>query len=461
MIHDIMVLLSILAVKCPFATPLDWPDLQTSTAPKAAKRRYPRKGDLTKTRCSYDEYAQYIEMRIRSPGGLRGPVFVPLSPYGVQSRPTGSLRPFSITTAKCKSSKIRTPFSGPRRNSPQEDVTISSPKPRSKNTRVSHPSLVPNSCLAEESLISFEQTRPFPEQDLSSTRPAPLESPEAPQSHDHNGSVPISVRLSYLYRLGRSYLSFYKTGLKNVWFNYKEYRKIKERLGSFPLNDVVKYGGKGGRPTISRREYQLCLRTRHDIGKLIPFGLILVICGEFTPLVVLALGSAVVPSTCRIPRQVVKDQVNLLKRYDSLGPEQGLQDSTAAHRLAFIEARVGYVWGLMPSPRPLPLLHSLLRRRVRRRAEELVCDAILIRREGGLARLGPSEILQFTQQASGPRLQLAIPERYGSPELWQVGPEQLKKQVIPTFEEYIDVMLQTLRNYEKHPRRHYLAGLTY
>src|SRR6202042_2549273 len=133
--------------------------------------------------------------------------------------------------------------------------------------------------------------------------------------------------------------------------------------------------------TISRREYQLCLRTSHDIRKLIPFGLILVICGEFTPLVVLALGSTVVPSTCRIPKQVIKDQVNLLKRYDSLGPESDPQDTTAAHRLALMEARVGYVWGLMPSPRPLPLLHSLLRRRVRRRAEEVVCDAILIRRE--------------------------------------------------------------------------------
>jgi hypothetical protein len=400
-------------------------------------------------------------MRIRSPGGLRGPVFVPLSPYSIQSRPTGSLRPFSITTARCKSSKIRTPFSGPRHNSSQEDVTISSPEPRSKNTRVSYPSPVRNSCLAEEPLISLEQTRPFPEQDLSSTRPAPLETPEAPQPHNHNGSIPISVRLSYLYRLGKSYLSFYKTGLKNVWFNYKEYRKIKERLGSLPLNDAVKYGGRDGRPTISRREYQLCLRTSHDIRKLIPFGLILVICGEFTPLVVLALGSMVVPSTCRIPKQVIKDQVNLLKRYDGLGPEPGSQDTTAAQRLAFIEARVGYVWGLMPSPRPLPLLHSLLRRRVRRRAEELVCDAILIRREGGLARLDPSEILQFAQQASGPRLQVAIPEQYGSPELQQVGLERLKKQVIPTFEEHIDVMLQTLRNYEKYPRRHYLAGLTY
>jgi hypothetical protein len=400
-------------------------------------------------------------MRIRSPGGLRSPAFVPLSPYSIQSRSTGSLRPFSITTSRCKSSKIRTPFSGPRRNSPQEDVTISSLEPRSKNTRVPYPSPVRGSCLAEEPLISFERTRPFPEQDLSSTRPAPLETPEAPQPLDHNESVPIGVRLSYLYRLGKSYLSFYKTGLKNVWFNYKEYRKIKERLGSFPLNDVVKYGGKDGRPTISRREYQLYLRTRHDIGKLIPFGVILAICGEFTPLVVLVLGSAVVPSTCRIPKQVIKDQVNLLKRYDSLGHEPGLQDSAAAHRSAFMEARVGYVWGLMPSPRPLPLLHSLLRLRVRRHAEELVCDAILIRREGGLARLEPSEILQFAQQAGGPYLQLAMSEQYGSSELRQVDLEQLKKRVVPTFEQYIDVMLQTLRNYEKYPQQHYFTGLTY
>jgi hypothetical protein len=400
-------------------------------------------------------------MRIRSPRGLRGPSFVPHSPYGVQSRPTWPLRPFSITTARCKSSKIRTPFSGPRRDSPQENVTISSSEPRSQNTRASSLSPIRNSCLAEEPLIGLEPTRPFPERDLSSTRPAPLETPEAPQPHGHDGAIPISARLSYLYRLGKSYLSFYKTGLKNVWFNYKEYRKIKERLGSFPLGDVVKYGGKDGRPTISRREYQLYLRTRHDIRKLIPFGLILAICGEFTPLVVLFLGSAVVPSTCRIPKQVVKDRANLLKCYDSLGHEPGLQDSAAAHRLAFMEARAGYVWGLMPSPRPLPLLHSLLRLRVRRRAEELVCDAILVRREGGLARLEPSEILQFAQQVGGPYLQLAMSEQHGGPELRQVDLEQLKKRVVPTFEQYNDVMLQTLRNYEKYPQQHYFAGLTY
>jgi hypothetical protein len=400
-------------------------------------------------------------MRIRRPGGLCGPNFVPISPYSIQSRLTGPLRPFSVTRASCKSSKIRTAFSGPQRNPPQEDVRMSSPKPRSTRTGASYPSPVRNSCFAEEPLISLEQTRPFPEQDLSSTRPAPLETPEAPQPHDHNGAVPISAWFSYLYRLGKSYLSFYKVGLKNVWFNYKECRKIKERLGSFSLNDVVKYGGKGGRPTITRREYQLCLRTRYDIRKLIPFGLILVVCGEFTPLVVLALGSAVVPSTCRIPRQVTKDRLNLLKRYDRRGSEPSLQDSTEAQRLAFKEARAGYVWGLMPSPRPLPLLHSLLRRRVRRRAEELVCDAILIRREGGLIRLDPPEILRFAQQVAGPRLQLAMSGKHGSLELWQADPEELKRHVVPMLEQYIDVMLQTLRYYEKCPQRHYLAGLTY
>src|SRR5947209_11243557 len=176
----------------PFALPLDWPDLQTFYgAPSGQKTLSAESSFLAKKLvAANDEYAQHTEMRTRSCGGLRGPTLVPRFPYSIQSRPTGVQRPFPITTARCKSSKIRTPFSGPPRNSPQENVTISSPEPQSKNTRISYPSPVPKSRLAEEPLISLEQTRPFPEQDLSSTRPAPLETPEAPQPQDHNGAVP-------------------------------------------------------------------------------------------------------------------------------------------------------------------------------------------------------------------------------------------------------------------------------
>jgi len=312
---------------------------------------------------------------------------------------------------------------------------------------------------AHEPTISFAETRPFPDRDLSSTRPATLQTPKAPKSQDHGGVVPLKVRLSYLYHLGKAYLTFYKTGLKNVWSNYKEYRKINERLGSFALNDVVKYSGKGGRPTISRREYQLCLRTRHDITKLIPFGLILLICGEFTPFVVLALGSAVVPLTCRIPIQVTKDQGKTAKRLKRLIDASLVDQKLQTVSLNSLEARVGYLWGLMPSPRPLPLIHHLLRARLKKYAEELVCDAILICREGGVARLEGPELNLFAQKASRARFERLLQGTVHSPLPIEAG--EKRKQLESSYEEHISDMLALLRELEDTPGEHYIAALNY
>jgi hypothetical protein len=400
-------------------------------------------------------------MSVRGSVGLHASNVLLRSPYPVAFRLTHSLRPFSITTAKSKSPKIRTRFSGPQPNSAQETVTFTPTNQPAKKTRVSNPQPLgtQDSSVSDETGISFAETRPFPDQDLSSTRPVALQIPEAPKPQDHGGVIPITVRLSYLYSLGKSYITFYKTGLKNIWFNYKEYQKIKQRLGPFPLNEVVKYSGKDGRPTISRREYQLCLRTQHDIRKLIPFGLILLICGEFTPLVVLALGSAVVPSTCRIPRQVTKDHVNSVRRLRKLADVSFSDEEPSARSRAFLEARVGYLWGLMPSPRPLPLVHYLLRPRVRKYAEELVCDAILVRREGGVARLEGPELLLFMEGASRTSFDRLVKGELDDPLRIEQG--QTRKRFALSFEEHIDETLQTLRELEDRPHEHYVAGLNY
>ena len=314
----------------------------------------------------------------------------------------------------------------------------------------------------EGPLISLDQIHPLPNQDLSSTRPAVLRTPEAPQRHEHGGIVPVNVMFPYLYRLGKAYVTFYKTGLKNVWLNYKEYRDIKKRLGPLHINDVVKYGGKDGLPTISRREYQLCLRTRHDLGKLIPFCLIFLVCGEFTPLVVAALGSAVVPSTCRIPKQVTKDHIKSLKRVaKAVDVGVDLFKENAPFPVTEAEALVGYVWGLMPSPRPLPLIHSLFRPRVVRRADELLCDAILVRREGGIANLSAPEAFDFMMQASEGRFLKICLSAAGTPGNLRANQQKLKELEAPHFEAYTDKTLERLRVFEHDPRKHYLAGLRF
>jgi hypothetical protein len=256
--------------------------------------------------------------------------------------------------------------------------------------------------------LIIDPVKPTPNQDLSSTRPAKLETPEGPVLSD-DGKITVSARAKYLYALGRAYLTFYKTGLKNIWNNRKEYNEIKARLGRFTLEDAALYGGQTVSesdpqriPTITRREYQLCLRTTHDLGKLLPFGLVFLICGEFTPLVVLALGSRVVPYTCRIPRQQEKDRKWFLNRIsEETFLRLQIPQNTAKPWERSWEA--AFLHGLAPTLRPPIILGRLLyllwiNPRVRRRGREILADMVLIRREGGFAALEPIEISAYANK---------------------------------------------------------------
>lgn len=255
--------------------------------------------------------------------------------------------------------------------------------------------------------ILIKSVRPTPDQDLSSTRPAKLESPVGPVP-EVDGSVSITVRTKYLYALGRSYLSFFKTGLKNIWNNRKEYNEIKARLGPFTAEDAALYGGqtKNGRfiPTITRREYQLYLRTRHDLLKLLPFGLVFAICGEFTPLVILALGSSVVPITCRIPKMVQADRKKLhQKRHGRDKDGTGMNDLFSRLEGGIqperSDAAMAFLYGVSPLSNPLPVLHKLwILPRLRRRGLEILADTALIRREGGFGVLETIEICQYAEK---------------------------------------------------------------
>lgn len=132
--------------------------------------------------------------------------------------------------------------------------------------------------------------------DLSSLRPPPLDFVDPPKK-DERGNVSLAERGKYWFRWGKSLVKFYKAGLYKVWSNYQELRALRNRLGSSSRNPwyidhCALYGGdetvvdSSGKPfrAITRQEYQLWHRARHDIFKLVPFALILMICGEFTPL---------------------------------------------------------------------------------------------------------------------------------------------------------------------------------
>ena len=124
------------------------------------------------------------------------------------------------------------------------------------------------------------------------TRPPPLGLPE---------KLPHLSKYKFYFRVGKAYAVFYKTGLKAIWTNYKLARALPDQIfssGQAKLHQAVLDG-------LSRADFQLIRRTRRDINKVPLFALIWLICGEFTPLVIIFF-TAVVPPTIWIPKQVQK-----------------------------------------------------------------------------------------------------------------------------------------------------------
>lgn len=143
-------------------------------------------------------------------------------------------------------------------------------------------------------LISSATANPPP-----TTRPPPLDLPTR---------GPNTSTTSHLFATGKAYLTFYKTGLRHIYINTRLVWSLNTASGIPPDHTPP---GDTAEPTTVRaagttRSTELLRRRwRHDVRRLPVFALLLLICGEFTPLVVLAM-PAVVPITCRIPRQVEK-----------------------------------------------------------------------------------------------------------------------------------------------------------
>lgn len=109
----------------------------------------------------------------------------------------------------------------------------------------------------------------------------------------------------YLFEVGKGYLNFYKNGIKNVWTNR---RLVREKLERTPKDDRPSIFNPGYVPrTFSRADWVLLWRTRHDMIRLPAFGLMLIVIGEMTVLVV-ALVEGMVPYPCRIPSQIFHSQ---------------------------------------------------------------------------------------------------------------------------------------------------------
>ncbi|KAF8423850.1 hypothetical protein EV426DRAFT_601404 [Tirmania nivea] len=262
---------------------------------------------------------------------------------------------------------------------------------------------------------------------FQSLSPQPTSSPSAPVEITSGklaaprttlpGDLEIPERLKdessigYYFKVGKGYLSFYKTGLKNVYRNFMASRDLQKRIDNEGKGSITELVDQG---KITRGEFQFAMRTRHDSRRIPLFALMFLICGEFTPLVVIAF-SSIVPFPCRIPKQINSDALKLHQRrtasFSTLPPPPATNlfiPSTTAHTstpaptksLAAIPPildlthlthqqlmHVAITLNLAPSVSSYIAFPYLLQRRVARKLEYLELDDTLIERFGGVDAL--------------------------------------------------------------------------
>ncbi|KAJ5692115.1 hypothetical protein N7462_001538 [Penicillium macrosclerotiorum] len=225
--------------------------------------------------------------------------------------------------------------------------------------------------------------------------------------------------------LGRAYLAFYKTGLKNVYHNYRASLPLRSSLGLpayLPISpprgpSSPKHPPSTPATPLGRGQFQLVRRAARDVRRMIPFTLILIVCGEFTPLIVPLFGSAITPATCRVPGQVAKERAAASKRKTlALAAHARASGSTAPHAGDSAELellaefaspawamradgaavlRASAVFGLVRSHERTGaalLVGPVYRPRLRRYLEYLAIDDSMIRRNGGVAALSAAEV---------------------------------------------------------------------
>jgi hypothetical protein len=223
-----------------------------------------------------------------------------------------------------------------------------------------------------------------------STLPAPLETPERQPGQ--------SFFPSYAFALGKSYLKFYKNGLKAIYTNFLACRPIQAKLDNKYNGSLAKAIDAG---FLDRSSFQLLTRSWFDVKRIPLFALVFLICGEFTPLVVIAVTS-VVPYTCRIPKQIESDRKTLEKRraisFRNLTTVLPKNNAGVVDLVRMQLLHINWSLGLSSSAWDwlggrLPGLPTpFLRRKVRRRVQYLEWDDKLIRRDGGIEGMSIEEV---------------------------------------------------------------------
>ncbi|KAF2263523.1 hypothetical protein CC78DRAFT_533951 [Lojkania enalia] len=109
---------------------------------------------------------------------------------------------------------------------------------------------------------------------------------------------PGQNRFSYWFASGKAYLSFYKMGISRMRQTAKHAKQLR---------------AKQRENRLTRAEFQVVRRSRKDMMKIIPFGALLLLLGEWVPIIALWI-TPIVPEVCRIPGQVRKELGKLERR---------------------------------------------------------------------------------------------------------------------------------------------------
>ncbi len=133
---------------------------------------------------------------------------------------------------------------------------------------------------------------------------------------------------SYAYKAGRAYLNFYKTGISHVRQATKLAKTLRAKAKEQPDKDRT--------DVLTRAEWQVVRRSRQDILRLPAFGALILILGEWLPLVVLYI-TPLIPEACRIPQQVSRSLRKLedrrkdrLRKISLAAPQLMLKDKRPA-----------------------------------------------------------------------------------------------------------------------------------
>lgn len=308
-------------------------------------------------------------------------------------------------------------------STPQQSRSYSFSKTSSRGKSTGNRPPTPSFSLNPRSLPKTSPANFFAVNPPDTTLPPPL---DLPTKGPHDG------QFIHLFRIGRAYGTFYKDGLRNVWRNHKAASILKKRVVvdlnarkpdlASPASASQRWSAFRDeavqRGVVKRAEFQQLERNARDIGKLPFFGFLVLIFGEWLPLLVPFIPNRV-PGTCRIPKQVkgmrekseerrrwafragdvpepeagqlsvqsggswrMADRANVKEVLKNLGPRQLMHLSCVLNQHSVI-------WDKLQVTPPA----GLLRRAVCARVQYLALDDFLLVEAGGPAGLKSDEVV--------------------------------------------------------------------